>query len=223
MDTYIATNTVDGRFYIGSSTNFERRKHQHLDNTESYPFQNALRKNPEAFEWEVWTDDSDERILEQALLDMWFSCEQCYNLTSKAAGFGPETAAKGGKRTHKLHPELMSENGRKVGAKNLLKWQKEFPEEFAAAVKKASDAGHKKNKGKHSEWGKAGGKKCRKTTAKLKSKPVICVETGVCYPSLNEASRQLGINKNCIMRCCHGTQKTAGKLHWQFYKPEENV
>jgi group I intron endonuclease len=223
MDTYIATNTVDGRFYIGSSTNFRRRKQQHLECQESYPFQNALRQNPDAFEWEVWSDDSDERILEQALLDMWFGCEQCYNLTSKATGFGPETAAKGGKRTHELHPELMSENGRKVGAKNLLKWQKECPEEMAAAVKKASDIGHERNKGRHSEWGKMGAKQGGEATAKLKSKPVICIETGVCYLSINDASRQCGINKNCIMRCCHGMQKTAGKLHWQFYKPEENV
>jgi len=80
MDTYKATNTLNGKFYIGSSTNFECRKQQHLDGTENYPFQNALRKNPEAFEWEVWQDDSENRELEQALLDMWFGKEQCYNL-----------------------------------------------------------------------------------------------------------------------------------------------
>jgi hypothetical protein len=60
MDTYKATNTTNGKFYIGSTTNFGRRKIEHLGCTENYPFQNALRKNPEAFEWEVWSDDSDE-------------------------------------------------------------------------------------------------------------------------------------------------------------------
>jgi len=85
MDTYKATNTLNGKFYIGSSRNFEERKKAHLSSKENYPFQNALRKNPEAFEWEVWSDDSDERILEQALLDIWFGKEQCYNLNPLAS------------------------------------------------------------------------------------------------------------------------------------------
>jgi group I intron endonuclease len=84
MDTYKATNTTNGKFYIGSTTNFDRRKAEHLKCEENYPFQNALRKNPENFEWEVWTDISDEPILEQALLDMWFGKECCYNLNPSA-------------------------------------------------------------------------------------------------------------------------------------------
>lgn len=84
MDTYKATNTTNGKFYIGSTTNFERRKAEHSKPGTNYPFQNAFRKNPEAFEWEVWSDDSDEPILEQALLDMWFGKECCYNLNPSA-------------------------------------------------------------------------------------------------------------------------------------------
>jgi len=80
MDTYRATNTLNGKFYIGSSSNFERRKKEHLNNQKNLPFQNALRKNPDAFEWEVWSDDCNEPVLEQALLDMWFGTEQCYNI-----------------------------------------------------------------------------------------------------------------------------------------------
>jgi hypothetical protein len=85
MDTYKATNTTNGKFYIGSSFDFEVRKAEHLRSRKNYPFQNALRKNPEVFEWEVWSDDSDEPVLEQALLDMWFGCEQCYNLNPSAS------------------------------------------------------------------------------------------------------------------------------------------
>lgn len=85
MITYIATNTKNGKFYVGSTNNFERRKKQHMECKKGYPFQNALRKNPEAFEWETWSDDSDEPNLEQALLDMWFGTEQCYNLSKDAS------------------------------------------------------------------------------------------------------------------------------------------
>jgi group I intron endonuclease len=85
MYTYKATNTTNGKFYIGSSFDFERRKVEHMQCNKNYPFQNALRKKPGAFDWEVWTDDSDEPILEQALLDMWYGCEQCYNLNPSAS------------------------------------------------------------------------------------------------------------------------------------------
>lgn len=85
MDTYISRNTLNGKFYIGSAKNFEIRKKEHLASKENYPFQNALRNNPEAFEWEVHTDESEDRELEQALLDMFFGTEMCYNLNPKAS------------------------------------------------------------------------------------------------------------------------------------------
>ena len=84
METYKATNTKNGKFYIGSTNNFERRKREHLTSKENYPFQNALRKDPGAFEWEVWSDLCGEPVLEQALLDMWFGKECCYNLNPSA-------------------------------------------------------------------------------------------------------------------------------------------
>jgi group I intron endonuclease len=80
MDTYRATNTINGKFYIGSTVNFEKRKLSHLNSTLEYAFQRALRKNPDKFTWEVWSDESDEPVLEQALLDMFYGTEQCYNL-----------------------------------------------------------------------------------------------------------------------------------------------
>ena len=84
MITYIATNTTNGRFYIGSTNSLERRKREHLKNSSNYPFQNALRKNPEAFEWQIFTDESEDRELEQALLDMFCNTQQCYNINSVA-------------------------------------------------------------------------------------------------------------------------------------------
>ena len=122
MDTYKATNTTNGKFYIGSTTNFEKRKKAHLRSKEPYPFQNALRKNPEAFEWEVWSDDCDDPVLEQALLDMWYGKECCYNLSQFAdrgpdrtgkkqpSDFGPKHAEKLKGRKRPEHSEWMRIN-----------------------------------------------------------------------------------------------------------------
>jgi group I intron endonuclease len=84
--TYKATNTLNGKFYIGSTRDFEARKKGHMSSRHNYPFQNALRNNPDTFEWEVVEDASDEPILEQALLDMWYGTEMCYNLNKYACG-----------------------------------------------------------------------------------------------------------------------------------------
>ena len=80
MDTYRATNTLNGKFYIGSSVNFEKRKYQHLHSKETYSFQTDLRKNPEAFVWEVYTDNLDTNEHEAKLLKEFFFDVRCYNL-----------------------------------------------------------------------------------------------------------------------------------------------
>ena len=127
MDTYKATNTINGKFYIGSANNFEARKKQHLKSKSNYPFQNALRNNPDSFEWEVWTDECDEPVLEQALLDMWFGTEQCYNLNPYAGRPHQEVEVrrKLGKRAHSegfgifsLTKEELSSLGRRSGEFN---------------------------------------------------------------------------------------------------------
>jgi len=50
------------------------------------------------------------------------------------------------------------------------------------------------------------------------SKPCRCVETGERFTSFKEASSKTGVSHVCIARCCRGTLKTAGKLHWEFSK-----
>lgn len=51
------------------------------------------------------------------------------------------------------------------------------------------------------------------------SKKVICIETGIIYPSISEAKRKTNIL--AISRTCLGITKTAGGYHWQYYKNEE--
>jgi hypothetical protein len=96
-------------------------KKKHLKSESNYPFQNALRNNPDAFEWEVWTDNSDEPVLEQALLDMWYGKECCYNLSSLSNRIGPELCSQKGES----HPQWG-----KVGTnKGKIWWVNEQEEE----------------------------------------------------------------------------------------------
>lgn len=57
----------------------------------------------------------------------------------------------------------------------------------------------------------------RKNPKNIKSsKPVMCVETGIIYPSLHEVERQLGFSNEYICNCCNGKFKTAYGYHWQY-------
>lgn len=47
-------------------------------------------------------------------------------------------------------------------------------------------------------------------------KQVRCVETGIIYKSMLEASRQTGINNACISHSLNGWAKTAGGFHWEY-------
>lgn len=47
-----------------------------------------------------------------------------------------------------------------------------------------------------------------------RSKKVLCVETGIIYPSTQEALRQTGITH--VRDVCNGVAKSAGGYHWQY-------
>ena len=53
-------------------------------------------------------------------------------------------------------------------------------------------------------------------TAKKRSKPVRCVETGIIYSSAKEAERLTGIRNGNINSCCNGRCKTAGGYHFEY-------
>ena len=49
------------------------------------------------------------------------------------------------------------------------------------------------------------------------SKPVLCVETGITYPSIEEVHRQLGLDQSSVRKCATGVNyKTVGGYHWKY-------
>ena len=54
----------------------------------------------------------------------------------------------------------------------------------------------------------------------VNSKPTKCIETEKVYKSATEASKNISIDRSCIIRCCNGKQKTAGGYHWEYVKED---
>ena len=52
--------------------------------------------------------------------------------------------------------------------------------------------------------------------AKLSSRKVECVETGIIYESIKEAGIKTNTNQGGISNCCRGITKTAGGYHWKY-------
>lgn len=53
-------------------------------------------------------------------------------------------------------------------------------------------------------------------SATNRSKPVMCLETGVVYPSANEAARQLGFAQTHISSACNGKYKQMYGYTWEY-------
>lgn len=56
-----------------------------------------------------------------------------------------------------------------------------------------------------------------------KKSPVYCLETDTIYASIQECSRQLGIEATTICACCKGRHKTAKGYHFQYYNNTINA
>ena len=52
--------------------------------------------------------------------------------------------------------------------------------------------------------------------------PVVCIETGILYESMESASRKTGISRPSIGQVCRGNHKKAGGLHWRYATESES-
>lgn len=52
-------------------------------------------------------------------------------------------------------------------------------------------------------------------------KTILCVETGIIYPSIKYAASKIGVNASGISRALAGINKTSGGFRWKYYKPNK--
>jgi group I intron endonuclease len=217
MINYVPINLSNRKFYVGSAIDFNSRWKKHLRSKYNYPFQNALRKNPNNFFVLISEDDGlDTREEEQFYLDFYHGSEWCYNLNPKADAPDPrvcsENGRKGGKLTGGKNADRMREE--KKGIFSLT------PEELSynglSTYLNKQGAHNPENREKVIEGARKAGKQNGSASCKKRSKPVVCVETGVTYPSLTDASASTGVQRPNIGSCCRGTREKAGGFHWKF-------
>ena len=90
---------------------------------------------------------------------------------------------------------------------NLGKHCPEHVKEILREIKKGS---------KNPMYGKHTSNKQKEAVKKACSKPIICIETKIIYPSIIEAERQTGICDSGIQAVCKKQRKTAGGYHWKY-------
>lgn len=118
-----------------------------------------------------------------------------------------------GERGYNYGKHLSVETRAKLRAANLGKHHTD------AARKKMSDARRGVN---HPNYGKHLSQETRERISAANSgragNRVLCVETGVIYPSVKEAARKTGASAPSITSVCHKKPKyiTAGGYHWEW-------
>lgn len=50
----------------------------------------------------------------------------------------------------------------------------------------------------------------------INSKKVVCITTGIVYPSASEAARQTGVSRSGITACCRGEKPSCRKFVWAY-------
>lgn len=76
-------------------------------------------------------------------------------------------------------------------------------------------------KNKTARLGKKNSEYHKKMVSEKKSRPVICLETGVVYKSGRHAAKELSLNTSKISLVCNGKRSTTGGLHFAFAETVE--
>jgi len=189
---YKATNKKNGKSYIGITRHLlEHRISTHYRTATTRiklsHFQQALKKYPkDNFYWRVLEKGDNENIeaLERYYIQFFDTLKNGYNSTS-GGEIRKEYSKEARKKMSDAHKGQSSwSKGRKLPPLSA---------EHRAKLKILAAENRQVN-----------------MMAQKNRKQVLCIETGVIYHSLREASKELGINRACLSRVIRGIHKSAG-------------
>lgn len=194
---YLHKNKINNKVYIGQTSQppIDRWKNG-KGYMQCYHFNNAIQKYGwDNFEHIIleqgdWTQE-EANYKEQYYINLYDSTNinKGYNITNGGSNNISPNALPNAINWMRAHPDFGL-----ARANDMLKWQKEHPDD----VKKQRE-------------------KAQKKMAEARKRKVLCVETGVIYESASEAARQnKGTTQSKICMVCRGQRKTAGGLHWKY-------
>ena len=192
---YQITNVENGKIYIGQSQDIERRFHDHKNSP-----QPKMREDVEIFGW----DSFKFEVLEECSLEVLNDRENFY-----IEKLNPEY------NTIKLHnwthtPETCEKiRQSKIGTHHTEKACEKMSESRKGVT--LSD--------EHKE-------KCRQKSLgnKSRSRPVICVETGIEYENAKIAAQAVGLkSSSAISSVLRGVNVTAKGYHWKYADDKNGV
>lgn len=228
------SDTFKFPIYIGSAVSLQKRiEKDHINDLErgvhehNHILLNSWNKyGKESFIWYLLEMSSiDDRLsIEQKYLDLYRP------FVDEFGGFNIAKDARSGSKGRKMSKEsrekMSNSHKGKPSARKGMKLSKEHIEQISKrnSGKRASIATEFKNGS--IPWNK--GIKCSEETRKKLSesnkgriatnkKKVLCIETGIIYPSLSEAAKENGIKYPCnISFACNGKIKSCGGFHWRY-------
>lgn len=212
---YKVTNNFNNKIYIGQTIQpYQKRWNHHLEESKlgsETKFHRAIRKyGKDAFRVEVIEEIPNEDLNEREIywIDYYNSYNNGYNSTP--GGDNPprndipviciETntiynSCKDAERKTGISSVRISECVRHAYNRltvNNLHWM---------TVEEYNKTGYIPKKSKN----------------EINSKKVICVETGIVYNSILEASKKTSISRQSIRRSCENITKNPTKFHWNYY------
>ena len=202
---YKITNTVNGKVYIGQSTNIKQRWSQHRQHLNGgyhcndYLQRSWMKYGKDAFTFEVLQECTVDELdaYEEKYISMYDSTnfEKGYN--EKTGGnqcrLTERTKAKLRKPKGPLSPEHIAKMS--AARKGIPAWNKGLitPPEVRAKQSKA----------------RIGKKPCN-------CKQVLCATTGKVFHDTVEAAKYYGLVATNIRKCCRKERHTVGGMEWTY-------
>ena len=211
---YKVTNNINKKIYIGQTIQDENiRWNHHIRealNGSNTKFHRALRKyGKDGFIWEVIEEVDNDKLNEREIywISYYNSYKQGYNSTT-----GGDLPPRNDIKIICLETNIVYSSCAEAGRQTNI--NKAHIAECVRGEKSRVSAGgyHWMSLEDYNKFGPI----FKQTENELNSKSVKCIETGIVYNSILEASKATGVSRQTIHRCCEGITKNPKKYHWRY-------
>lgn len=226
---YKHTNKINGKVYIGQTGQKpEERWRKGEGYINSKYFYKAIQKYGwDNFEHEILLNNltlEEANFLEQQIIKEYKATDRQFGYNLKEGGSHRKYTEDSKLKMSQNHSDVSKENNPMYGkhhTKETIEKIKQTKKDNKIKKPPMSEETKKKiseaNKGK-----KRTKEQKQRIRSRIKTKPVICIETGIYYKGAYEVEEILGIHHSSITRCCKGKQKTSGGYHWKYAKDNGN-